>query len=161
MYVDIFGKQPATALDLAFGFDPLVLVERFEPGIEVTIAVIGNEQPVALPTIEVVAEHEFYDYASKYTPGMSKHIIPARVSDEVQQECCRLAVEAHRILGCADMSRSDTIVTPEGEVFLLETNTIPGMTKTSLLPDAARAAGIEFPDLCLRLVTMALERRRA
>jgi D-alanine-D-alanine ligase len=151
----------ARAIDLAFEYDPLVLVERFEPGIEVTVAVIGNEPAVALPTIEVVAEHEFYDYASKYTPGMSKHIIPARVSDAVQETCCRLAVEAHRVLGCADVSRSDTIVTPDGRVYLLETNTIPGMTKTSLLPDAGRAAGIEFPDLCLRLVTMALDRRRA
>jgi len=152
------AELPA-ALELAFQYDPVVLVERFEPGIEVTISVIGNDEPIALPTIEVVAEHEFYDYASKYTPGMSTHIIPARVSDEVQEECQRLAVEAHKALGCADISRSDTIVTPEGEVFLLETNTIPGMTKTSLVPDAGRAAGISFPELCERLVVMAAERR--
>jgi D-alanine-D-alanine ligase len=147
----------AAAVEFAFGFDPLVLVERFESGAEVTVGVIGNHEPLALPTLEIVPEHDFYDYESKYVPGMSRHIIPARVSEEARLECQRLAVEAHRALGCAGMSRSDTIVTPAGEVFLLETNTIPGMTATSLLPDAAAAAGITFPDLCARLVSLALE----
>lgn len=145
------------AIEKAFRFDPLVLVERFVAGTEVTIAVLGNHAPTALPTIEVVAEHEFYDYDSKYVPGMSTHIIPARVPLDAREECERLAVAAHVALGCAGMSRSDTIVTPEGEVFLLETNTIPGMTSTSLLPDAAAAAGIAFPELCARLVGLALE----
>jgi D-alanine-D-alanine ligase len=145
------------AIEEAFRFDPLVLVERFEPGVEVTVGVIGNDRPVALPTLEIVPENEFYDYESKYVPGMSTHIIPARVSAAAQAECQRLAVEAHLVLGCAGMSRSDTIVTPTGDVFLLETNTIPGMTKTSLLPDAAAAAGIPFPELCERLVALALE----
>jgi D-alanine-D-alanine ligase len=145
------------AIELAFEHDPLVLVEKFEAGVEVTIGVIGNEYPVALPTLEIVPVNDFYDYESKYVPGMSKHIIPARVSEASRLECQRLAVEAHRALGCAGMSRSDTIVTPDGSVFLLETNTIPGMTKTSLLPDAAAAAGIAFPELCERLVRLGLE----
>ena len=145
------------AIERAFGYDPLVLIERFETGVEVTIGVIGNQDPIALPTLEIVPENEFYDYESKYVPGMSSHIIPARVSDAARLECQRLAVEAHRVLGCAGMSRSDTIVTPDGDVFLLETNTIPGMTKTSLLPDAAAAAGIPFPELCERLVALAFE----
>jgi D-alanine-D-alanine ligase len=105
--------------------------------------------------------HDFYDYESKYMPGMSRHIIPAGVSQEARTECQRLAVEAHRALGCSGMSRSDTIVTPQGSVFLLETNTIPGMTKTSLLPDAAAAAGIGFPELCERLVGLGLESWKA
>jgi D-alanine-D-alanine ligase len=145
------------AIDFAFGFDPLVLVERFELGVEVTIGVIGNDDPVALPTLEIVPVNDFYDYESKYVPGMSRHIIPAGVSEEARGECQRLAVEAHRALGCAGMSRSDTIVTAAGTVFLLETNTIPGMTKTSLLPDAAAAAGIAFPELCEQLVLLGLE----
>jgi D-alanine-D-alanine ligase len=149
----------AEAIETAFTYDPLVLVERFECGAEVTVGVIGNEEPVALPTLEIVPVHDFYDYESKYVPGMSRHIIPARVSEEARVECSRLAVEAHRLLGCAGMSRSDTIVTPDGEVFLLETNTIPGMTKTSLLPDAAAAAGITFPQLCDRLICLAMEAR--
>lgn len=151
----------AGAIEFAFRHDPLVLVERFEPGVEVTIGVIGNEDPVALPTLEIVPVHDFYDYESKYVPGMSRHIIPAGVSEEARVECQRLAVEAHRALGCAGMSRSDTIVTPDGQVFLLETNTIPGMTKTSLLPDAAAAAGIPFPQLCAQLVALAVEDRCA
>jgi D-alanine-D-alanine ligase len=145
------------AIEFAFKHDPLVLVERFEAGVEVTIGVIGNEHPVALPTLEVVPVNEFYDYESKYVPGMSRHIIPAGVSEAARLECQRLAVEAHRALGCAGMSRSDTIVTPDGSVFLLETNTIPGMTKTSLLPDMAAADGIGFPELCERLVRLGME----
>jgi D-alanine-D-alanine ligase len=145
------------AIELAFRHDPLVLVERFELGVEVTVGVIGNEDPVALPTLEIVPVNDFYDYESKYAPGMSRHIIPAGVSEAARAECQRLAVRAHRALGCAGMSRSDTIVVPDGTVYLLETNTIPGMTKTSLLPDAAAAAGIAFPELCERLVRLGLE----
>lgn len=148
------------AIGLAFKFDRQVLVERFVSGAEITVGVLGNEHPFALPTLEIVPEHEFYDYDSKYLPGMSRHIIPARVPDEVKAACERISVQAHEALGCRGMSRSDLIVTPGGEALLLETNTIPGMTSTSLLPDAARAAGIEFPELCRRLVELALEPRR-
>jgi D-alanine-D-alanine ligase len=145
------------AIERAFASDDRVLVERFVTGVEVTVGVIGSgSDVVALPTLEIVPEHEFYDYESKYLPGMSKHIIPARVSDAENAECARLALESHRALGCRHISRTDTIVTGTGEIYVLETNTIPGMTSTSLVPDAARAAGIEFPDLCARLVEMAL-----
>lgn len=150
------AELPA-AIDEAFRFDASVLVEKFVAGVEVTVGVLGNDRPVALPTLEIVPEHEFYDYESKYVPGMSRHIIPARVSEAARTECERLSIEAHRELGCRGMSRSDTIVTESGDVLLLEVNTIPGMTPTSLLPDAARAAGIDFPDLCRRLVELALE----
>lgn len=152
------SAELAAALALAFEHDDVVLVEQFVQGAEVTVGVLGNETLRALPTLEVVPEHEFYDYESKYVPGMSKHIIPARVSEEAQAECQRVALDAHRALGCRGLSRSDTIVTPAGEVYLLEINTIPGMTSTSLLPDSARAAGISFPELCDRLVRLALER---
>jgi len=144
-------------VEKAFACDDDVIVERFEAGVEVTVGVLGNESPTALPTLEIVPEHEFYDYESKYLPGMSRHIIPARVSEDARAECERLAVAAHVALGCEGISRSDTIVTSDGTVYLLEVNTIPGMTSTSLVPDAARAAGIEFPDLCSRLVAFALE----
>ena len=150
----------AEAIDKAFAYDRDVLIERFIAGTEVTIAVIGNEDVVALPTLEIVPEHEFYDYDSKYVPGMSSHIIPARVSEAARDECQRLAISAHKTLGCRGMSRADTIVEPDGTVWLLEVNTIPGMTATSLVPDAARAAGIEFPQLCKTLVEFALEPRR-
>lgn len=145
------------AVEQALEHDRTVIIEQFVAGAEVTVGVLGNEDLEPLPTLEIVPEHEFYDYESKYIPGMSRHIIPARVSEEARKECQRVAVEAHRALRCRGMSRSDTIVTPEGEVYLLEVNTIPGMTRTSLLPDAARAAGIEFPQLCDRLVSLALD----
>ncbi len=145
------------ALEDAFAHDDVVLVERFVPGVEVTVGVLGNERPTALPTLEIVPANEFYDYESKYMPGMSTHIIPARIPEALREECSRLAVEAHVALGCRGMSRGDTIVAEDGTVYLLEVNTIPGMTKTSLLPDAARAAGIEFPQLCEMLVRFALE----
>ncbi len=150
------AELPA-AVDEAFVHDRVVLVEKFVEGVEVTVGVIGNDDLLALPTLEIVPEHEFYDYESKYVPGMSTHLVPARVSESVDEECSRIAIEAHRVLGCRGMSRSDTIVTADNEAYLLETNTIPGMTSTSLLPDAARAAGIEFPQLCDRLVRLALE----
>lgn len=146
-----------SAIEEAFAYDRHVLVERFIAGVEVTVGVLGNEELIALPTLEIVPEHEFYDYESKYVPGMSRHIIPARVSEAEAEECQRVSLEAHRVLGCRGMSRADTIVAEDGTVYLLEVNTIPGMTSTSLLPDAARAAGIEFPQLCDRLVTLALE----
>lgn len=148
------------AIGVAFGYDRSVLVERFTTGVEVTVGVIGNEHPVALPTIEIVPVNEFYDYDSKYLPGMSRHIIPAGISDAARLECERLSVRAHEVLGCRGVSRTDLIVTPDDDIYVLETNTIPGMTQTSLLPDAARAAGIEFPELCAHLVELALEPRR-
>lgn len=146
------------AIERAFEHDRTVLIEEFVAGAEVTVGVLGNDEVTALPTLEVVPSHEFYDYESKYIPGMSRHIIPARVPDAARAECQRIAIEAHRALTCRGMSRSDTIVTEDGVVYLLEVNTIPGMTKTSLLPDAARAGGLEFPALCDRLVALALER---
>ncbi|MDP2234512.1 MAG: D-alanine--D-alanine ligase [Actinomycetota bacterium] len=152
-------SELAAAIEKAFACDEGVLVERFVAGAEVTVGVIGNADIMALPTLEIVPEHEFYDYESKYVPGMSSHIIPARVSQEARDECQSLALAAHRLLGCRGMSRADTIVTADGEVWLLEINTIPGMTSTSLLPDSARAAGIEFPQLCERLVALAMEPR--
>lgn len=151
------------AIDEAFTHDDRVLVECFTEGVEVTVGVLGNDDARSLPTLEIVPVHEFYDYESKYVPGMSQHIIPARISDEAQDICKREAVAAHRALGCRGMSRTDMIVTEDGVVHVLETNTIPGMTATSLLPDAAKADGIEFPELCERLVGYALadwERRK-
>ena len=153
-------SELSAAIEKAFGFDRQVLVERFVAGTEVTVAVLGNDEVTALPTLEIVPENEFYDYDSKYIPGMCRHIIPARVSAAAAEECQRLSVAAHKALGCRGLSRADTIVAEDGTVWLLEVNTIPGMTSTSLVPDAARAAGIEFPELCRMLVEFALEPRR-
>ncbi len=152
------ARELPAAIDDAFRHDDTVLVERFVSGVEVTVGVLGNESPVALPTLEVVPEHEFYDYEAKYVPGLSRHIVPARVSDETNAECARIAIAVHELLGCSGMSRTDVIVAEDdGSIQILEVNTIPGMTATSLLPEAAAAAGIEFPELCSRLVDYALQ----
>ncbi|MEG1197003.1 MAG: ATP-grasp domain-containing protein, partial [Raoultibacter sp.] len=150
--------QVRDAIDKAFAIDTEVLVETFVAGTELTVAVLGNENPVALPIIEIVPINEFYDYESKYAPGGSKHICPAHISDQATKRVQDLAVAAHKTLECSGISRTDIIMDDAGECWVLETNTIPGMTGTSLLPDAGRAAGIEFPELCTRLVQLALER---
>jgi D-alanine-D-alanine ligase len=146
------------ALGKAFGIDEKVLVETCIEGRELTVGVLGNEAPYALPVIEIVPINEFYDYESKYAPGGSKHLCPAPIAEQTTSEIQALAVKAHQVLGCAGVSRSDFIVDDAGDIWILETNTIPGMTETSLLPDAGRAAGIEFPELCTLLVAYAFER---
>lgn len=145
------------AIERTFAIDPLVIIERFVDGTEVTVAVIGNDKPQALPVIEIVPRGEFYDFDSKYAPGGSQHIIPARIDDAVTAKVQDYAARAHRALGCSGVSRTDFIIDGAGEPWVLETNTIPGMTATSLLPDAARAAGMTFPELCTKLIEFALE----
>lgn len=145
------------AIDTAFELDSRVLVEKFIPGTEVTVAVIGNDEPRALPIIEIVPKGEFYDFDSKYAPGGSQHICPARLGEELTSLVQDYACSAHRALGCAGVSRSDFIIDADGKPWILETNTIPGMTATSLLPDAARAAGMSFSELCTALIEYALE----
>jgi D-alanine-D-alanine ligase len=138
-----------------------VLCERFVAGTEVTVGVLGDNPPRALPTLEIVSHRPLYDYAAKYTAGQSQHVIPARLPEAWRLACQRAAERAHRALGCRDMSRVDVIVDPAGQPWLLEVNTIPGLTELSLLPDAARAGGIAFPELCQGLVDAALARRGA
>jgi len=154
-------NELSSSIEQAFLFDDRVLIERFVSGTEVTVGVLGNDKPQALPTLEIVSEHEFFDYESKYVPGLSRHIVPARISGKANAECQKLAIEVHRLFDCKGMSRADMIVTSSGQIFVLETNTIPGMTSTSLYPDAARAAGIEFPQLCARLTELALENKKS
>lgn len=136
-----------------------VLVESCVEGTEITVPVIGNEDARALPIVEIVTGAEFYDLKVKYEPSELHHVIPARLDEKVYARAQELAVRAHQALGCRGCSRSDFIVTAAGEPVILETNTIPGMTASSLLPDSARHDGIEFPELCARLVELALEGR--
>lgn len=147
------------AIERAFATGEDVLVESFVPGTEVTAAVLGNDDPEALPLIEIVPHAEFYNYEVKYSASGADHIVPARLAPEVYAKVQQYAVAAHRALGCRGMSRSDFIVDPDRGPFILETNTVPGMTETSLLPDAARHAGYDFPALCAAIVALALERR--
>ena len=146
----------AEALQKALEIDNEVLIERYVKGTELTVAVLGNDESEALPIIEIVPKSDFYDFESKYAPGGSQHICPAPLSEEVTANVQDLAVRAHKALSCRGMSRSDFILEDDGSCWILETNTIPGMTGTSLLPDAGRAAGISFPALCTKLVELAL-----
>ena len=134
------------------------IVERYLEGIEFTVVVLGNEAPYALPVIKIEPSNDFYDYEAKYAPGGSRHLCPAPIDDELRDSLQEYAVGAHRALECAGLSRSDFIVDGNGRPWILETNTIPGMTKTSLLPDAARAAGMTFSEVCTEIVRLALER---
>ena len=145
------------AIERAFELDSVVLVESFIDGTEVTVAVIGNAKPEALPIIKIVPMGEFYDFDSKYAPGGSKHICPAPLDEALTTQIQEYAARAHCALGCRGVSRSDFIIDGDGKPWILETNTIPGMTATSLLPDAARAAGMSFPELCTKLIELALE----
>ena len=145
------------ALSKALEIDDEVLIERYISGTELTVAVLGNEDAVALPIIEIIPKSAFYDFESKYAADGSQHICPARLPEDVARKVQIEAVKAHKALSCSGTSRSDFILEEDGSCWCLETNTIPGMTATSLLPDAARAAGMSFPDLCKKLIELALE----
>lgn len=136
------------ALAEAKEFDEEVMVEAFVPGRELTVGVLGE---AALAVGEIIPTHALFDYECKYTPGMSREIFPADLPDAVAREVQRLALEAHRVLKVSGYSRVDFRLTPEGVAYCLELNTLPGMTATSLLPQSARAVGIEFGDLCERI----------
>jgi len=145
------------AIQAAFVYDPEVLVEKFVDGTEVTSTVIGNENIEVLPLIEITSANEFYDYESKYTPGKCTHIIPARVSEAIHDKIAQLSKRVYKSLGCRGFARVDYIIDKDDNPFVLEINTIPGMTEMSLVPDAARAAGISFEELVDKIVKLGLE----
>lgn len=147
------------AVDLAGSEGERVLIEECVVGTEITVPVIGNADPHALPIVEIVTGADFYDVKVKYEPAELHHVIPARLAPAVYAKAQDAAVAAHKALGCAGCSRSDFIVTQMGEPVILETNTIPGMTPASLLPDSARHGGIDFPELCAKFIELAVEGR--
>jgi D-alanine-D-alanine ligase len=152
-------KEVEEGLAAAFAYDSQVLVEEFIKGAEVTGAVLGNRDLQALPLVEIIPSENyiFFDYEAKYQPGASSEICPARLDPEMTEKAQRCALKAHSALGCRGYSRTDMMVR-DGQVYVLETNTIPGMTATSLFPQAAKAAGLEFPALLDKLIELALEK---
>ncbi len=146
-------------IERAFAYDREVLVERFMRGTEVTCCVLGTKTLEALPLIEIVPdpEYSFFDYRAKYTPGATREICPARLSPALSVRAQSAAKRAHRALGCNIWSRTDMIISDE-HVYLLETNTIPGMTETSLVPLAAKTAGMSFSQLVDKLIALSLEK---
>jgi D-alanine-D-alanine ligase len=151
-------EEYQAAVTLARQYDDEVMIERFVPGRELTAGVLDGR---ALAVGEIIPRHEIFDYECKYTPGMSQEIFPADLPAGKVAECGRLAVLAHEALKLGGYSRVDFRLTPEGKLFCLEVNTLPGMTATSLLPQSAGAVGIEFPDLCERICRSARFRRQA
>ena len=152
-------SQLDRAVATAFEYSDKVLIEACLTGMEITVGVLGGTELEALPIVEVNCpdDVEFYDLSVKYVTSDDIHIIPARLPEPVYERAQELACRAHRALGCFGFSRSAFIVTEDGPV-ILETNTIPGMTETSLFPDEVAHAGREFSEVCAELVDMALAR---
>ena len=141
------------ALELAFRYDDEVLVEQYIKGQEVQVGILGD-RPIG--AIEIVPKNEFYDFEAKYTSGMAEHIFPARLESALYEKAQQLGLAAHRALGCSGYSRVDLLVTQQGEFFVLEVNTLPGMTSLSLLPEiAAKGAGLSFEVLVERIIETA------
>jgi D-alanine-D-alanine ligase len=153
----VAADELRAAVELAMGTGTSVLIESAIEGTEITVPVLGNDDAHALPIIQINTGADFYDIKVKYEPSELHHVIPARINEESYARAQELAVAAHRALGCRGCSRSDFIVREDGTPVILETNTIPGMTSASLLPDSARHGGMEFPDLCKHFVELALE----
>jgi D-alanine-D-alanine ligase len=150
----------ASGLMLAGRYDRRVLAQRFARGTEITVGVLATPALQVLPTLEIVSDNPVYDYDAKYTAGKSHHIIPARIPQTARDAASDAAGRAFTELGCSGMARVDIIVDGDGSPWILEVNTVPGLTELSLLPDAARAAGIAFDELCQRLVDHALSRQQ-
>lgn len=151
-------EEIVEAIKDAFAISSEVIVEEYIRGREVSCAVLGNREPEALPVVEIIPrkEYSFFSYTAKYLPGASKEICPAPLSSDVSEKVQDFAIKAHCLLGCRNFSRSDMIVTDK-DVYILETNTIPGMTENSIFPLAARTARLPFSKLLDRLIELAFE----
>jgi D-alanine-D-alanine ligase len=154
-------REPADldgALELAFQFDDEVMVERFVPGRELTVPIVGED---ALPVGEIITKSEIFDYEAKYQPGAAEEIFPADLPDDIRLEAQRLALATHQTLKLRGFSRVDFRLDDSGGLWCLEVNTLPGMTGNSLVPKSAKAAGIAFPRLCERICELAIEEHTA
>ena len=149
-------ELPAAVAE-AFLHDDEVMIEQFVPGRELTVGILGDD---ALPVGEIIPKHEIYDYECKYTAGMAEEVFPAQIPSDRAREAQELARRAFQALKLRGYSRIDFRMTEEGGLFCLEANTLPGMTQTSLIPQGAAAAGISFPELCERIVMLAVNEDR-
>jgi D-alanine-D-alanine ligase len=162
VYIVKEEAQLASALSDAANYDNELLIEQFIPGRELTIGVLGD---LALPVLEIIPKSGFYDFNDKYPflnpqgGGGAEHVCPAQIPDDLTSKIQDLALLACESLGLKVYSRVDVILSEQNESFVLEINTIPGMTETSLLPDAAAVAGISYPQLCARIIELSLAAR--
>jgi D-alanine-D-alanine ligase len=152
------ASQLEAAIEEAYRFDDEVMVERFVPGRELTVPVLGQQ---ALPVGEIIAKREIFDYECKYQPGMAEETFPAPISPEQTQVVQRLALAAHRALKLRGYSRIDFRLDAQGGLWCLEANTLPGMTAASLFPKGAAAAGIGFAQVCEQICRLALQEHRS
>ncbi|HHJ53031.1 MAG TPA: D-alanine--D-alanine ligase [Caldithrix abyssi] len=143
------------AIDRAFELSSKVIVEEYIPGREITVAILKQR---ALPIVEILPEHGLYDYECKYKHGMSRYEVPAKLDKTLAQEIQKISLKAHQILGCKGYSRVDLRLSDDGQPYILEVNTLPGMTGTSLVPKAAKAAGLTFNDLVEAIVEEAIKK---
>ncbi|MBN2452811.1 MAG: D-alanine--D-alanine ligase [Candidatus Omnitrophica bacterium] len=151
------GKEKLPfALDKAFEYGDLVLLEEYISGRELTVGII-NDEP--LPVIEIVTKGSLYDFEAKYKDPETKYLVPAPLDEATAAKARELGKRSHRALGCRCFSRVDIMMNNLGEMYVLEANTIPGMTERSLLPKAAQAIGLSFGDLCIKLINNALLKR--
>ncbi len=143
----------------ALAYDQEVMLEKFIKGREITGGVIGNDNLEALPIVEIIPgeEYRFFDYKAKYLQGASREICPADLAPEVSRRARQSAIQAHKALRLRGYSRTDMIISPDNKIYIIETNTIPGMTPTSLLPLAAKVHGLSFSVLLDKLLKLALE----
>ena len=150
------SEDISAAIENAFDYGDEILVEEFIKGREMTVAVFGNEDEAqALPIIEITTVSGRYDYESKYTKGASTHIVPAEISARLTKKIQEMAVKAFKACKCSGVARVDFMLSEKNVPYVLEINSVPGMTETSLVPDAARAAGIDFPELCEKILMSA------
>jgi len=154
-------EELPSALIGALSYDDKVIIEKYIKGTEVSVSVLGDDKPEALPVVEVSTKNEFFDFESMYSMGQTEYFVPARLSEELTQLVQEIAVKVHTVLDCRDVSRIDFRIDEDGNPYVLELNSSPGMTETSLLPMAAAANGIEFSDLVEMLVGFVLKRRHA
>ncbi len=152
------ASELPSALIAALSYDDKVVLERYVEGMEVSVSIVGNIEPRALPPVEIIAKKGFFDFESMYTMGMTDYFVPARIDEAMTSRVQELAVKAHKLLRCRDVSRVDMRIDAKAGPLVLELNTSPGMTETSLLPMAAAEAGMEFPELVEELVGFALAR---
>lgn len=146
------AEDLADAITAAAAWDTEVMIEAYVEGPELTVGILGGS---ALPVVEIIPKHELFDYECKYTPGMAEEIAPARIADALSRRVQEAALAAHRALKLGGYSRIDFRVDGAGGIFCLEANTLPGMTGNSLIPKAARAAGMSFPELCEAICDLA------
>lgn len=149
-------EEMEDAIREVFSFGDQLLAEKFMAGRELTLPILGGEELLALPVVEITSERDFYDFEAKYTEGLFHHIIPARISTEQNDEIVELGKRAYRALGCRGLIRIDFMMNEKGNPSIIEVNTIPGMTETSLVPDSARSMGISFDELIDRIVSVSL-----